>query len=113
MIRQIRKAEQFIADFDRQFRWYDRKGGWEVARRYLAAVDRTLEKLAQQPDLGRVRRFPQPELRGVRSLAVERPFNRHMIFYRFDETNVEAWRVIHGARDLPRRLLEPPRVDAD
>jgi hypothetical protein len=46
MSRQIRKAEQFIADFDWPFRWYDRKAGWEVAWRYLAAVDRTLEKLA-------------------------------------------------------------------
>jgi toxin ParE1/3/4 len=113
MSRRVRKAELFIADFNRQFRWYDREAGWELARRYLAAVDRTLEKLAQQPDLGRVRRFPQPELRGIRSFAVERPFNRHLIFYRYDETRIEAWRVIHGARDLPRRLLERPGFEAD
>ncbi len=104
---QVRKAEQFIADFDAQFRWYDRKGGWEVAQRYLIAVDRTLEELAQQPELGRLRHFPQPELRGIRSLAAKRPFHRHLIFYRFDEAGVEAWRVIHGSRDLPRRLIEP------
>ncbi len=84
-----------------------------MARRYLIAVDRTLEALAQQPELGRVRRFRQPELRGVRSLAVNRPFHRNLMFYRFDETGVEAWRVIHGSRDLPQRLMEPRALEAD
>lgn len=106
MSRQIRKPEQFVSDFSHQFQWYERKAGWDVAWQYLLAVDRTLEKLARFPDLGRLRHFPQPELRGIRSRTVEPPFHRHLIFYRFDETTVEAWRLIHGARDLPRRLLE-------
>jgi plasmid stabilization system protein ParE len=29
-----------------------------------------------------------------------------LIFYRFDEETLMAERVIHGARDLPRRLLQ-------
>jgi toxin ParE1/3/4 len=106
MILPIRKADQFIADFERQFRWYDRQAGWNVARRFLFSVDRTLERLAKQPDLGRVRHFPQPELLGLRSLSLERPFHRHLVFYRIAETVIEAWRLMHGAPDLPRRLLE-------
>src|SRR5437867_1471563 len=111
MIWSIRRTQEFIADFERQFRWYDREAGWNLARRFLFAVDRTLERLAKQPDLGHVRRFPQPELRDLRSLPVERPFHRHLIFYRFDESDIEVWRLMHGMRDLPRRLLEPPESE--
>lgn len=107
MKRAITKSERFLADFALQYRWYFQKAGEELARRYLLAVDTTLEKLAQLPDLGRIRRFPQPELRGIRSLSVEPPFNVHLIFYRFDESHLNAWRIMHGARDLPNRLAEP------
>jgi hypothetical protein len=40
-----------------------------------------------------------PELVGIRSFRVERPFHRLLLFYR------------HGSRDLPRRLREPPELD--
>ena len=104
----IRKSDLFIADFDRQFCWYDQEASWEVARGYLDAVDTSLEKLARLPDLGSITRFPEPELQRLRFLPVSRPFNTHLIFYRFDSTTLEAWRIMHGARDLPRRLLESP-----
>jgi hypothetical protein len=32
-----------------------------------------------------------------------------LIFYRYDGTTLCAERVVHGARDLPRRLTEPPQ----
>jgi hypothetical protein len=31
-----------------------------------------------------------------------------LIFYRFDDQRLFAERIIHGSRDLPRRLLESP-----
>jgi len=107
MSRAIRKAEPFIADFDLQYRWYFHEAGEDLARRYLLAVDGTLEKLSRFPEIGNVRRFQQLELRGIRSFSVARPFDRHLIFYRFDEQHVDAWRIMHGARDLPNRLIEP------
>ncbi|MEW6305490.1 MAG: type II toxin-antitoxin system RelE/ParE family toxin [Verrucomicrobiota bacterium] len=113
MNRGIRKSELFIADFDRQFRWYERVAGWEVAKRYLDAVDTTLKRLTELPDLGRLRHFPQPELQGLRSLVLARPFHHHVVFYRNKETDIEAWRLMHGARDMPRRLLERPGFETD
>ena len=106
MSRTIRKTEPFIADFNLQYRWYFKEAGQDLARRYLLAVDDTLERLSKFPEVGTVRRFPQPELRGMRSFSVQRPFDRHLIFYRFDEQHVDAWRIMHGARDLPNRLIE-------
>jgi hypothetical protein len=34
----VRKADDFIAEVERQFDWYLTKAGWEVAGRYLDAV---------------------------------------------------------------------------
>jgi hypothetical protein len=77
----LRKSDQFITDFDLQFRRYELEARWEVAKRYLSAVDRTLGKLIVAPGIGHPRRFPQAELRGLYSVAVQRPFHRHLIFY--------------------------------
>jgi hypothetical protein len=34
----VRKADDFVADIERQFDWYVAEAGWEVANRYLDAV---------------------------------------------------------------------------
>lgn len=107
MNRTVQKSDSFIADFGLQYRWYFQQAGEDLSRRYLHAVDRSLEKLSKLPDLGRQRHFPQPELQGIHSFSVESPFDVHLIFYRFDEQHLDAWRLMHGARDLPNRLVEP------
>ncbi len=89
-----------------QVDWYREKAGSEVAEGFVNAVEATLQTLAKSPGIGRLR-FPQwLELAGIRSWRVERPYHRHLIFYRFDEETLMAERIIHGARDLPRRLLQ-------
>jgi len=74
----------------------------------LEAVDQTLQNLAGQPGLGSRRTFANPALQGLRSCLVVRPFHRHVLFYRYDEKTLDAVRVMHSARDLERRLSEPP-----
>src|ERR1035441_4056744 len=136
MRRAIRKSAFFLGDFETQFRWYEEEAGREIAWRYLLAVDQTLARLAAHSDLGRLRHFSHPELQGLRSFLVTRPFHRHLIFYRHDESyinvepvtrpfhrhlifyrhgeaNLYAVRVMHGARDLPRRLREPPATESE
>lgn len=79
-----------------------------MAERFLAAFDATVERLAKVPELGRRRRFQDPELEGMRSLAIGGRFKAHLIFYRGSDTTVSIERVMHGARDLPQHLLEAP-----
>ena len=50
------------ADLTHQYRWYLDNAGEPVAERFLAAFDATVERLAQIPELGRRRRFRDPEL---------------------------------------------------
>jgi len=96
------------ADLTHQYRWYLDNASVEVAERFLAAFDATMERLLQMPTLGRQRRFRAVELRGVRSLQIEGRYRAHLIFYRITGKVVSVERVMHGARDLGRRLLEPP-----
>lgn len=104
----VRKGPEFETDVLAQFAWYFEEAGEEVAWRFKNSVDTTLLKLSQQPALGRPRRFRTAALRELRSFQVEPPFGRILIFYRLGDGVLDAWRLMHGARDLPRRLVEPP-----
>ncbi len=107
MIRVIRQADDFWADMLKQVDWYREKAGPAVAEGCVNAVEATLQTLAKNPGLGRLRFQRWKELAGIRSWRIEHPYHRHLIFYRFDAETLMAERIIHGARDLPRRLLEP------
>lgn len=96
------------ADLTHQYRWYLDNAGAEVAERFLAAFDVTVARLAARPELGRRRKFRAPELEGIRSFPVSGRFGVHLVFYRIAGDVLSVERVMHGARDLPRRLLEPP-----
>lgn len=108
MILEIRQSDFFSADLNKQLEWYRKHAGSEVAARYVDAVQVTVEMLARQPDLGRPRFARWPELTGIRSFRVHAPYQRHLVFYRFDDKYLAVERIIHGARDLPRRLLQSP-----
>ena len=88
--------------------WYRDNASSEVAERYIAAVQATLEDLAETPGLGWPRFQDWAELAGLRSWRVCKPYHRPLIFYRFDDKALYAERVLHGARDLPRCLRQSP-----
>jgi len=101
-------SERAEADLARQFRWYVEKAGIEIAERFLAEFQITVGKLTSHPGLGRARKFRARELAGIRSFPVSGRFGVHLIFYRGDGGELSIERVMHGARNLPRRLIEWP-----
>jgi toxin ParE1/3/4 len=107
----IRRSDWFIGDLEHYAAWYQREASWDVAQQYLLAVTTTLTRLSDMPGLGRPARFSAPVLRNLRFYRVERPFEKHLIFYRNDETTLYIERAVHGARDLPRRLTQPPGAE--
>ena len=107
----LQRADFFWADLTRQVDWYRDEASPEVAERFVDAVEATLKDLMRQPDLGRARFQKWPELLGIRSFQVSKPFNRFLIFYRHDDSVLFAERLIYGGRDLPRRLLESPYAE--
>ncbi|MGD0813056.1 MAG: type II toxin-antitoxin system RelE/ParE family toxin [Verrucomicrobiota bacterium] len=108
MSRAIQKARDFTTDFENLFAWYLERAGVEIAWRFQTALDISLVKLSARPDLGRPRHFRHPKLQGLRSSRVEHPFENLLIFYRANDEVLDAIRLMHGARNLPRRLRESP-----
>jgi toxin ParE1/3/4 len=102
----VRKTDAFLADIQRQYEWYATNAGWELADRYLDAVEAVCRLLSQQPTLGPLSRFAHPRLRTWRFFLVLRPFSRHIVFYEIVDSEVILRRTMHGQRDLPRRLIE-------
>ena len=103
----LRKSDDFIADVERQLQWYAVSTSWEIADRYLDAVEATCQLLGQHPQLGSLARFSHPRLRDWRFIVVFRPFQKHILFYETNGDDVLLRRAMHGHRDLPRRLIEP------
>jgi toxin ParE1/3/4 len=104
----LRRSEDFDGDFDLQYRWYLEHANATVANRYLDAVWSTLRLLAAQPELGQRRRFRHSAFKNLRPFRAVSPYQLHLIFYRHDAVELSVERVMHGARDLPSRLIEPP-----
>lgn len=107
----LHKSGDFIADVERQYAWYAHHADWTVAEAYLAAVKATCQLLGQHPQLGPRGGFAHPRLRDWRFLVVFRPFHKHVLFYEVNGDEVVMRRALHGHRDLPKRLLEPPDTD--
>lgn len=71
----------------------------DAAERFLDAADHTFELLAEQPHMGRARKFPSGSMKDLRSFRVN-GFDNYLIFYRPVSGGIEVLHVYHGARDL-------------
>ncbi|HEV7402507.1 MAG TPA: type II toxin-antitoxin system RelE/ParE family toxin [Chthoniobacteraceae bacterium] len=103
-------AKYFPADVVMYGRWYAAQRDETLAEGYVEAVNATLELLARSPGIGTRCSFTRPSLADLRFFPVLKPFNRHVLFYRYSSTELVAFRAIHGMRDLQRRLLQPPNA---
>ena len=104
------KSDDFISDVEHQFEWYAANAGWDIAERYLDAVEATCQLLGRHPRLGPCAGFSHPCLREWRFIVVFRPFQKHVLFYETDGDAVVLRRALHGHRDLPQRLVKPPKA---
>jgi toxin ParE1/3/4 len=71
----------------------------EAATRVIEAAEGTLATLAANPGLGRLRKFRNPRLSGIRSWHIA-GFDNYLVFYRKIPTGIQVLHVYHGARDL-------------
>jgi len=100
----VTKADRVRVELENLWVYLAEQAGRELADRFLAAVERTIQRLADQPGLGHPRRFRQSELAGLHSRRVD-SFPNYLIFYRVTTGTLQVYSVIHGGRDLPKRLL--------
>lgn len=71
----------------------------EAATRVIESAYETFKLLAANPESGRLRKFENPRLSGIRSRRVV-GFNNYLVFYQKKEEYVRILHVYYGARDI-------------
>jgi toxin ParE1/3/4 len=67
--------------------------------RFLDAVEESLDRIAQKPEIGGVYENQNPRLAGMRVWRVA-GFEKYLIFYQISDDRIEIVRILHGARDI-------------
>jgi len=107
----VSRSPWFRKDVEQLCEYFLREAGERVSRNFLEAVLITLEHLASFPECGFAREFEHPDLQALRFIPLSRPCDRYLVFYRVHPGEVIVERLMHGYRDLPRRLLDPPGAE--
>jgi len=100
----IIRTELFVADVVGQINWYlaekdlDEIFAAELAQRFAAAVDHTLQFLARTPGAGRPRVVRFSDLTGYRAFPLFEPFGRFRVYYRIIGRELHAERLLEGHR---------------
>jgi toxin ParE1/3/4 len=93
----VERSKSAIADLEAILLYSAAEHGPDVAIAYLLDLDRSIERLADYPELGQVVSRLKGKPRCLRS-------REHRIYYRFDGTTVFVARVLHKAMDAARWL---------
>ena len=99
-------------DILRQFAYYlDEKDAPRTARRFLDAVESSIEMLCRMPGMGAPRKLENPLLEGLRSWPVS-GFPAMRIYYIHARDELRIVRVLHGKRDV-HSLLEKNAIEGE
>lgn len=97
-MRRYRLSPKALRDLQSLHDYIAREGSAERADRMLDALVEAMDRLAEMPGMGRVRRTRRgAELRVW-------PVPPFLVFYRRAEASIEIVRVLHGARDADALL---------
>lgn len=66
-------------------------------RRYLDELERQTQRIVENPMLGHDAELPRPRLRRITA-------GRDVIFYKFDDAQLEIVRILYEAMDFEARL---------
>ena len=97
--------ERARRDVDEVVEHYLAEAGAAVALGFIDALEDARRRIGEQPGSGSPRYAHELDIPGLRFRSVgEFPY---LAFYVERETEVEVWRVLHGARDIPAWMQEP------
>ena len=98
----VLKREAAKRDLIAQWVWYAETASIDVADRFLAATESTLNLIATQPESGSPVFVQEIVLRGMRRVSVSGGFEKILLFYFPLEDGIDLVRVVHGSRDVPK-----------
>jgi toxin ParE1/3/4 len=64
---------------------------------YLAVIEKALQTIQDNPDLGRAKYGVSGQLKGYKA-------GKHIIFYRLEDTTIYVVRILHGSMNYPSHL---------
>ena len=86
-------------DIDQAVDHYLEEAGATVALAFINAAEATLRRIGELPGSGSPRYAHELGIPGLRFLSIDRfPY---LIFYMEGKEEIDVWRVLHGARDIP------------
>ena len=97
--------KQARRDIDEAIAQYLAEAEEKVALAFIDALEDAYQQISEHPASGSLRYARELDLPGVR-FAIVRSFP-YLLFYVERETEIDLWRVLHGARDIPAWLWEP------
>ena len=83
---------------------YIRQDNILAAVRFVDAVEHSLRRLSEMPEIGSLCDFENPRLENIRVWPIK-GFEKHLIFYRVADNIVQVLRILHGTRDI-KNILE-------
>ena len=98
--------EQVRRDVDEAVEHYLAEARAAVALAFIEGLEEAFGRMGEHPASGSPRYARELDLPGLRS-SVVRGFP-YLVFYVEREADIDVWRVLHGARDIPAWLREPP-----
>ena len=97
--------ERARRDIDEAVDHYLTEAGPAVALDFVDALEDTRRQIGEQPASGSPRYAHELDIPGLRFRgAGQFPY---LLFYVEREAEVDVWRVLHGARDIPAWMREP------
>ncbi len=105
------QTPESLADIALQADYDAHRENIALAQRFTDTVKTTVRLVATHPRIGKQTDYEHPKLAGIRFFLVRKPLDKHLIFYRVCGDTLDIVRIVHGMRDLPRRLLDPPGAD--
>ena len=97
--------ERARRDIDEAIEHYLSETDPAVALKFIDALEDALRQIGEQPASGSPRRAHELEIPGLRFRSIGRfPY---LVFYVEREADIDVWRVLHGARDIPSWMRHP------
>lgn len=91
-------------DIDQAVTHYLAEAGAAVALAFVDATEAALRRIGELPGSGSPRYAHELDIAGLRFLSTDR--FAYLIVYLEREEEVDVWRVLHGARDIPAWMQE-------
>ncbi|WP_052501450.1 type II toxin-antitoxin system RelE/ParE family toxin [Thiomicrospira microaerophila] len=86
------------SDLKEIYRYTVENWGMQQAQNYLDHIKQSFKTLLENPNLGRERSELGQNVRAINC-------QKHIIFYRYLETELQIIRVLHGRQDPARHVL--------